>query len=81
MRGVMIACCEFLGLSVRVARGRALEPVDVPIQVLRLHDFDLLALPGEPLVEVGLEWSARADGERAFVIGLANAHYRYLPIS
>jgi hypothetical protein len=80
MRRVMIACCEHLGLSARIARGTALGPVDVPIQVLRLHDLELLALPGEPLVEVGLEWSARAAGERAFVIGLANAHLRYLPL-
>ena len=81
MRRVMIACCEFLGLSARVARGRALEPVDVPIQVVRLHDLELLALPGEPLVEVGIEWSARANGDHAFVIGLANAHHRYLPLA
>ncbi|MCX6520628.1 MAG: hypothetical protein NTZ21_08190 [Actinobacteria bacterium] len=80
MREVMIACCEHLGLTARIARGRALDPVDVPIQVLRIHDLELLALPGEPLVEVGREWSARANGDRAFVIGLANAHHRYLPL-
>jgi hypothetical protein len=80
MREVMIACCEHLGLTARIARGRALEPVEVPIQVLRIHDLELLALPGEPLVEVGREWSARANGDRAFVIGLANAHHRYLPL-
>jgi hypothetical protein len=80
MREVMIACCEHLGLSARIARGRALEPVVVPLQVLRIHDLELLALPGEPLVEVGREWSARANGDRAFVVGLANAHHRYLPL-
>jgi neutral ceramidase len=80
MRRVMIACCEYLGLSARVARGRALEPVAVPIQVVRIHDLELLALPGEPLVEVGIEWSARANGDHAFVVGLANAHHRYLPL-
>lgn len=80
MRRVMIACCHYLGLSARLVRGRALEPVDVPIQVLCLHDLELLALPGEPLVEVGLAWSDRADGDRAFVVGLANAHHRYLPM-
>ncbi len=80
MRRIMIACCEHLGLSARIARGRELAPVDVPIQVVRLHDLELLALPGEPLVEVGVAWSARANGDRAFVIGLANAHHRYLPL-
>jgi hypothetical protein len=80
MRRIMIACCEHIGLSARIARGRELAPVDVPIQVVRLHDLELLALPGEPLVEVGIAWSARANGDRAFVIGLANAHHRYLPM-
>jgi hypothetical protein len=80
MRRVMIACCEHLGLSARIARGTALDPVDVPIQVMRLHDFDLLALPGEPLVEVGLAWSALTASDTAFVVGLANAHLRYLPL-
>ena len=80
MRSLMIACCEFLMWSARIQRGSALDPVDVPIQVVQLHDFVLLALPGEPLVEVGIEWSARAGSDHAFVVGLANAHHRYLPL-
>jgi hypothetical protein len=42
--------------------------------------MELLALPGEPLVEVGQEWSARTRNEHAYVVGLANAHFRYLPL-
>lgn len=80
MRRIMIACCEYLGLSARVARGSALDPVTVPIQVLRIGDVELLALPGEPLVEVGQEWAQRTGSDRAFVVGLANAHHRYLPL-
>jgi len=80
MRRTMIACCEYLGLSARVARGSALDPVTVPIQVLRIADVELLALPGEPLVEVGQEWTERTGSDRAFVVGLANAHHRYLPL-
>jgi len=80
MRRVMIACCEYLGLSARVARGSALDPVTVPIQVVRIGDVELLALPGEPLVEVGQEWTALTGSDRAFVVGLANAHHRYLPL-
>jgi len=80
MRSVMIACCEYLGLSARVARGSALDPVTVPIQVVRIGDVELLALPGEPLVEVGQEWTALTGSDRAFVVGLANAHHRYLPL-
>jgi len=80
MRRIMIACCQYLGLSARVARGSALDPVTVPIQVLRIADVELLALPGEPLVEVGQEWTQRTGSDRAFVVGLANAHHRYLPL-
>jgi len=54
--------------------------VTVPIQVLRIADVELLALPGEPLVEVGQEWTERTGSDRAFVVGLANAHHRYLPL-
>ena len=79
MRRLMIACCEHLGLSARVAHGKALPAVQVPVQVLRLHELELLALPGEVLVEVGQAWSALAGHDKAFVVGLANAHLRYLP--
>jgi hypothetical protein len=80
MRRLMIACCEFLGLSARVAHGRSLQPVKVPLQVMRIGDMELLALPGEPLVEVGLAWSAITGHDNSYVIGLANAHLRYLPL-
>jgi hypothetical protein len=80
MRSIMIACCEFLGLSARVARGQSLSPVTVPVQVVRIADVELLALPGEPLVEVGLAWSALTGSDNSYVVGLANAHLRYLPL-
>jgi hypothetical protein len=50
------------------------------LQVLRIGDMELLALPGEPLVEVGMAWSARTGNPHSYVIGLANAHLRYLPL-
>jgi hypothetical protein len=46
---------------------------------MRLHDLDLLAVPGEALVDLGRRWAARAASDRAFVVGLANGHLRYLP--
>ena len=79
MRHLMIACCEYLGLSARVAQGRTLRAVAVPVQVWRINDLELLALPGEVLVESGHEWCARTGNPKAFIIGLANAHLRYLP--
>ena len=79
MRRLMIGCCLYLGLSQRLKRGAAPKPVDVPFMVMRINDLELLALPGEVLVEVGQEWSRRTGSRTAFVVGLANAHLRYLP--
>ena len=58
----------------------SLHDVSVPVQVLRINDMELLALPGEVLVEVGDEWTARTNTPVSFVVGLANAHHRYLPM-
>ena len=101
MRRLMLACCHFLGLSARVRQTRAPRPTNVPVQLLRINDFLLLALPGEVLVETGQAWTELAASERihsdgaaseharhrrgtagnAFIVGLANAHLRYLPSS
>jgi hypothetical protein len=81
MRSLMIACCHYLGLVARQGSTTAPRPVEVPIQLLRINDFALLALPGEVLVEVGLAWQRASGTQNAFVIGLANAHYRYLPLA
>ena len=80
MRRLMLAVCEYLGLRARVAHGMSLRNVSVPVQVLCVNDLELLALPGEVLVEVGDEWTARTNAPGSFVIGLANAHHRYLPM-
>jgi hypothetical protein len=78
MRALMVAVCGYLvGVGVR-ARSGAVDAA-VPAQVIRLHDLDLLALPGEALVDVGRRWSTRSGSGRAFVVGLANGHLRYLP--
>ncbi|HSL56255.1 MAG TPA: hypothetical protein VK866_00270 [Acidimicrobiales bacterium] len=79
MRRLMVACCYWLGLTARLRRRAPAAPVTAPVQVLRLGGLDLLALPGEALVAVGAEWRRRAGHDRAFVVGLANAHLRYLP--
>ncbi|MDH3687075.1 MAG: hypothetical protein OEP95_12665, partial [Myxococcales bacterium] len=56
----------------------AKEP-DVEVQVLRIGDALLLALPLEPTVDVGLEWKRRAPLSHASVLGIANGWMRYLP--
>ena len=55
--------------------------VDVEVQLLRIADTALLALPLEPTTQVGLDWSRRTAGQlaQAGVCGIANGWLRYLP--
>ncbi len=52
--------------------------ITTEIQVLRLGDIYLLGLPGEILVEVGLEIKRRAGVEKLFVISLSNDTIGYV---
>ena len=52
---------------------------EVEVQALRLGEACWLALPLEPTVRVGLDWSARAGGATAAVLSIANGWMRYLP--
>ena len=49
------------------------------MQRIRLGDAELVALPLEPTVDVGLDWKARFPEQPAAVIGIANGWLRYLP--
>jgi hypothetical protein len=83
MRRLMIACCYFRAFALRLKAAETATTQDVgvpmPVQLLAINDFTLLALPGEVLVESGEAWSAKVGTETAFVIALANGHHRYLP--
>jgi len=80
MRRIMIACCYYLGLTARKARPTPSTPINFPIQVLVIDTLKFLAMPGEVLVALGRRWSELIQSDRAFVIGLANTSYRYLPM-
>jgi hypothetical protein len=80
MREIMIAGCFYLGLLARSARGGTNPPVDALIQVAVIDSMNLLALPGEVLVALGRKWTELTATESSFVVGLANAHFRYLPM-
>jgi neutral ceramidase len=54
------------------------EPVTTEIQVLRLGDIYILGLPGEVLVEVGLQIKKRAGLEKLFVVTLSNDAIGYV---
>ena len=80
MRRLLSSICQY-----RVYLTRALDPargpVDVPIQVININEYAFLALPGEILVEVSFAWQDALRSDNAFIIGLANDTFGYLPHS
>ncbi|CAN5662021.1 neutral/alkaline non-lysosomal ceramidase N-terminal domain-containing protein [soil metagenome] len=51
---------------------RGADPISAEVQVVRIGDIALVALPGEPFVELGLEIKRRSKADHTFVIGYAN---------
>ena len=54
------------------------NPIISEIQILRLGDIYILGLPGEVLVEVGLEIKKRAVLENLFIVTLSNDAIGYV---
>jgi neutral ceramidase len=81
MRRLMSAVCNYFVLLERLFNPAQQKPIPLPVQVIQLDDYRFLALPGEVLVEVSLEWQQRNDDipDNAFVISLANGYMGYLP--
>jgi hypothetical protein len=57
------------------------EILATEIQVLRIGDIYILGLPGEVLVEVGLEIKKKADIKNLFIISLSNDACGYVCLS
>ncbi|PQO45280.1 neutral/alkaline non-lysosomal ceramidase N-terminal domain-containing protein [Blastopirellula marina] len=55
------------------------EEVAVPLQVLRIGDLGITAIPFETFTETGLEIKNRTPFDDAFTIELANGSFGYLP--
>ncbi|MFC1604231.1 neutral/alkaline non-lysosomal ceramidase N-terminal domain-containing protein [Planctomycetota bacterium] len=58
--------------------GKDKETQNTEIQVLRIGDIYIVGLPGEVLVEIGLEIKAKAGIENLFVVSLANDAVGYV---
>lgn len=57
----------------------ASDEISAPLQVLRIGDLAIAAIPFEVFVEIGLEIKDQAPFAHAFTIELANGSYGYLP--
>ncbi|MCE7983680.1 MAG: hypothetical protein DYG89_21100 [Caldilinea sp. CFX5] len=54
------------------------DPIPAEVQVVRIGDIVLVALPGEPFAELGLAIKARSVAGHTFVVGYANDWIGYL---
>lgn len=54
------------------------EHLTAPIQVLRLGEAAIVALPGEVFVETGVNIKAASDAEQLFIVSLANGYIGYI---
>lgn len=58
---------------------QAPDSIDVPLQVLRIGDLAISAIPFETFAEIGLDIKDRTPFQDSFTIELANGSYGYLP--
>lgn len=83
MRRLMSAVSTYFVMLQKLFNPSMQKRTTLPVQVIRLGGHLFLTLPGEVLVEAGLDWRDRnrSRGDTAFVIGLANGYVGYLPHS
>jgi neutral ceramidase len=62
----------------KLSVGKDAETQNTEVQVLRIGDVYIVGLPGEVLVEIGLEIKAKAGIENLFVVSLANDAVGYV---
>ena len=55
------------------------DNIDIVLQVFRIGDLGVAAIPFETFAETGLEIKAKSPFESSFTIELANGSYGYLP--
>ncbi len=65
--------------STIAAAERQEETLTVKLQVVRIGDLGVCAIPFETFVEIGLELKQRSPFPLTMVIGLANGRHGYLP--
>jgi neutral ceramidase len=62
-----------------LALAEAGESIKIPLQVVRVGDLAVCAIPFETLVEIGLELKEKSPFSETMVIGIANGYNGYLP--
>jgi hypothetical protein len=68
------------GVLARVKAGQAEHWLEYPLVGLRIDDFALVGMPGEPFVEIGLGVKERSKARHTMFAGYANGVQAYLPV-
>jgi len=75
------ALLEYYERNLSLLREEKAKKTKMPleVQVFRINDIALVAVPGEMFVEIGLEIKARSGLKNTFVMGYANGYIGYIP--
>ena len=55
------------------------ETFKTPVQTMRVGDLGIVALPGEPFCQTGLNLKAKSPFKPTMMVGMANDYAGYLP--
>ena len=69
----------YLSEELEFAKANPPNEVDVDLQIIKLNDLYIFAVPGEPFVEIGLALKRYAGTSKSIVVGLANGWFGYIP--
>ena len=69
----------YLSEELEFAKANPPNEVDVDLQIIKLGDLYIFAVPGEPFVEIGLALKKYAGTSKSIVVGLANGWFGYIP--
>jgi hypothetical protein len=67
------------GVLAKVRAGQTEAMLEYPLVGLRIDDFALVGMPGEPFVEIGLGVKQRSKARHTLFAGYANGVQAYLP--
>jgi hypothetical protein len=62
-----------------IRQSQVADTITVPLQVVRIGDFVICAIPFETFVEIGLDLKKRSPFPRTMVVSIANGYNGYLP--
>jgi neutral ceramidase len=70
---------DWARLQLRAVEAGEAAMVDMDLQAMRINDVGLVAIPGEPFVEIGLNIKRRSPLAHTMVLGYSNGCLVYIP--